>query len=174
MAKRSLIIAALLLSLFPALSSAQYRTRKFTITSIVFRSGELIPPEYTCEGRNINPPLKFACIPEKTKSMALIMEDPDVPQGIYVHWVRYNIPPKRTIAPDSLPGKPGKTDASEKGLYVGPCPRSGVHRYYFKIYALNSQLEFKSPPTKEELEKAMHGHILASAELIGLYSKQPQ
>jgi len=175
MFKRSLIIAALLLSLFPALSSAQQRTKGFKLTSLVFRPGEYIPSEYTCEGRNINPPLTFNRIPDKTKSLALIMEDPDVIQGVFVHWILYNLPVKRVLHANSQPGKPGKTDASEKGLYSGPCPRSlGAHRYHFKAYALNTMLEFKQPPAKEQLEMAMAGHILARAELIGLYSKQEQ
>jgi hypothetical protein len=174
MVKRTLIIAAFLLSLFPALSSAQYRVTKFKLISTVFRAGELIPQEYTCEGRNIHPPLLFEHIPEKTISLALIMEDPDVPQGVFVHWILYNMPPKRTIPPNKDPGKPGKTDASEKGIYSGPCPHSGVHHYHFKAYALNTMLAFKHPPAKEELEVAMEGHIVDKAELIGTYSKQQQ
>jgi Raf kinase inhibitor-like YbhB/YbcL family protein len=174
MAKQSLIIVALLLLLFPVLSSAQNRNVKFTLTSLVFRQGERIPVDYTCEGRNINPPLKISPIPEKAKSLVLIMEDPDVPQGVFVHWLVYNLPPKRVLHEDNHKGKLGRTDASEKGLYSGPCPHSGVHRYHFKAYALDTMLEFKHPPIKEELEKAMIGHILDKSELIGLYSKNTQ
>jgi Raf kinase inhibitor-like YbhB/YbcL family protein len=171
MANRSPIIAALFLLLFPILSPAQDQAEKLTLTSIVFRTGEFLPTQYTCEGLNINPPLTVYSIPTRTKSMALIMEDPDAPAGIWVHWLVYNMPPKRLFPENSLPGKPGKTDSSEKGLYAGPCPPAGVHRYYFKLYALDSELEFDHLPIKEELEAAMQGHILARAELIGLYRK---
>jgi Raf kinase inhibitor-like YbhB/YbcL family protein len=174
MVKRSLVIAALLLSLFPALSSAQHKEVKFRLTSLVFRAGELIPAYYTCEGRNVNPPLKISPIPEKAKSLAVIMEDPDVPRGVFVHWIVYNLPPKRVLHENSRLGKYGKTDASEKGGYFGPCPHSGVHHYHFKAYALDTMLEFKRPPTKEELERAMTGHILDRSELIGLYKKNEQ
>jgi hypothetical protein len=152
----------------------QEKPKKLKINSLVFKPGQYIPAEYTCEGSNINPPLTFSGIPAKTKSLALIMEDPDVPQGVWVHWILYNIPPKRILQADSHPGKPGKNDSNGKGLYAGPCPPSGVHRYYFKVYALNNELDFKHPPGKEELENAMNGHILDKAEIFGLYSKGSQ
>jgi Raf kinase inhibitor-like YbhB/YbcL family protein len=175
MARRSIIIAAVLLSLLPVLSLAQTKkAAKFSISSLVFKPGEFIPVDYTCEGRNVNPPLGFSTTPPKTKSLALIMEDPDVPSGVWVHWIVYNIHPVRWIPEDNLPGQPGKTDSNEKGIYSGPCPPAGVHRYHFKAYALDTELEFKSRPTKEELEMAMQGHILDRCEMIGLYKKGSQ
>ncbi len=142
-----------------------------TLTSPVFEDGRLIPEEYTCEGRNINPPLYISNLPDKTVSMALIMEDPDAPGGGLVHWVMYNIPPATVIKADDAPGVQaanGKGDSH----YTGPCPPTGVHHYHFKIYALDVKLDLIQNADKAKVLEKMNGHVLASAELIGLYRKE--
>jgi len=140
------------------------------ITSPAFKHNEYMPAKYTCEGEDINPPLIISGIPERTKSLALIMDDPDAPIGVWVHWVVFDITPITRIEEKSVPGKLGTTNSGRKD-YHGPCPPSGTHRYFFKIYALDTQLNLKEGITKGQLEKAMQGHILGKAELIGLYKR---
>ena len=123
--------------------------------------------------RNVNPPLFFSDIPKNAKSLALIMDDPDAPMGTFVHWVLYNIPPLVSeIKEDSIPQEVsvGKNGAG-KDNYIGPCPPSGTHRYFFKLYALDSLLNFDTSPDKKAVEQAMERHILAKTELIGLYNR---
>jgi Raf kinase inhibitor-like YbhB/YbcL family protein len=152
---------------------------KFAITSTAFKEGEMIPQKYTCDGQNISPPLKWESIPAQTKSLALIVDDPDAPAGIWVHWVIFNIPPTATGLPENVPTKTsladgsvqGKNDSREIG-YDGPCPPGGTHRYYFKLYALDTMLKLSSGVTKPELLKAMEGHIVAQAQLMGRYSRK--
>jgi len=141
------------------------------ITSSQFKHNEVIPAKYTCEGEQVNPPLDLSGIPENTQSLALIVDDPDALRGTWVHWVVFDIPVVKHIEEDSVPGKLGLTD-SGKMDYHGPCPPSGTHRYFFKIYALDTQLNLREGITKGELEKAMQGHILDKAELIGLYKRR--
>lgn len=141
------------------------------ITS-VFANNTKIPSKYTCDGENINPPLSFSDIPANARSLVLIMEDPDAPSGTWVHWIVFNIIPETNeISENSLPenAAEGMTSFGEKG-YGGPCPPSGVHRYFFKLYALDTVLELKNPD-KTELEEKMQSHILDEAEIIGLYSR---
>ncbi len=140
----------------------------------VFDNNERIPGRYTCDGRNINPGLEISEIPEKTKSFALIVDDPDAPAGTWVHWIIFNIPPTIIkIEENSIPthSKQGTNDF-KKLDYGGPCPPSGTHKYFFKIYALDSELELEEGASKKELENAMKEHILEKAELIGLYSRE--
>lgn len=136
------------------------------VTSSVFESGRAIPKKYACEGKNINPPLSIYDIPEKTKSMALIIEDLDVPQ--FDHWLVWNIAPLKEIRENSVPGIQGKNGSGEDN-YTGPCPPSGTHRYAFKVFALDVELTLEKGANKKALEKAMKKHILAQGELIGLY-----
>lgn len=141
------------------------------ITSSAFNHNEYIPSKYTCDGENVNPPLTFSGVPEKALSLALICDDPDAPGGIWVHWVVWNIPiSTKEIAQHSVPGRQGVTDFGSKG-YGGPCPPSGTHRYFFKLYALDTKLNVSEAATKKDVEKTMEGHILAHAELIGLYKR---
>lgn len=140
------------------------------LTSLAFSNNRSIPQKYTCEGEDVNPPLFIASIPEKAKSLALIVDDPDAPGGMWVHWVVFNIKMTDAIDEDSVPGIQGINDFGKKD-YGGPCPPSGTHHYYFKIYALDSELVLREGATKTALEKAMEGHILGQAELIGLYKK---
>lgn len=143
------------------------------ITSPIFKQNDFIPLKYTCDGENISPPLMISDVPENTASLALIVDDPDAPSKTWVHWVLFNINPmveeiiEATIPTGALTGLTdfGNTD------YGGPCPPSGTHRYFFKLYALDIKLDLPAGATKPEVERAMSGHILDSAELIGLYSR---
>lgn len=140
------------------------------ITSPEFEHNAMIPSQFTCDGEDINPPLIIEDIPPETKSLALIVDDPDAPMGTWVHWVVYDIPVTNQIQEDSIPGKQGMNDFRKKD-YGGPCPPSGTHRYFFKLYALDQELNLEEGLSKKDLEDAMEGHILAQAELIGLYKR---
>lgn len=144
------------------------------ITSPAFESEQQIPAKYTCDGDNVNPPLVFEDIPEQAKSLVLIMDDPDAPDKTWVHWILYNISPNiEFINENSKPGTAlvGLNDF-EKNDYGGPCPPSGTHRYFFKLYALSEKLEDMPEFTdKDMLIEAMNTLVIESAELIGLYSK---
>jgi len=151
-------------------------------TSSAFQQGGSIPAKYTCEGQDVSPPLAWSGAPGNIKSYALIVDDPDAPdpakpQRVYVHWVLYNIPASTSSLPEnaSKSGLPkgavqGKNDWG-KAEYGGPCPPIGRHRYFFKLYALDTALTGLSSPTKADLEKAMKGHVIDSGELMGTYQK---
>lgn len=153
-----------------------------SISSPEFRNNGEIPPVYTCDGENISPPLEWAGLPEGTRSLALIVDDPDVPdpkapKRTWVHWVLYNIPVATSglpqgVQPSHLPDgtRQGMNDSNRAG-YGSPCPPIGRHRYFFKLYALDTELNDLNSPTKDTLLKAMDGHVLESAELIGTYQK---
>ncbi len=148
------------------------------ITCPSFAQGEMIPAVYTCDGRDLSPPLQWTEAPSGTRSFALISDDPDAPVGTWVHWVVWNIPssmnsleenqPKKDVLPGGI--RQGTTDFRRIG-YGGPCPPSGTHRYTFKLYALDTVLELPPTTTKAQLEKAMKGHVLAQAELMGKYRR---
>lgn len=148
------------------------------ISSTVFTEGREIPRKYTCDSNDISPPLEFSDVPAGAQSLALICDDPDAPGMTWVHWVYYDIPltskglPER-VAPDDTPspgGTQGITDFRRIG-YGGPCPPGGTHRYFFKLYALDSELGLPAGKNKEELLEAMRGHIIAEARLMGTYSR---
>ncbi len=141
------------------------------LTSQDFRHNQLIPAKFTCQGEDINPGLIIDDIPKEAKSLVLIVDDPDAPGGMWVHWVVYDIPVLPRIEENSIPGKQGLNDFGRKN-YGGPCPPSGTHRYFFKIYALDKKLNLAEGINKQELEKAMEEHILDKAGLIGLYKKE--
>ncbi|MCX5694706.1 MAG: YbhB/YbcL family Raf kinase inhibitor-like protein [Candidatus Omnitrophica bacterium] len=136
-----------------------------------FKDGQYIPAKFTCEGEDISPALIIKQLPEKTKSLALIVDDPDAPTGTWVHWVVFDIAPATEIKENSIPGTQGINTAGGKN-YHGPCPPFGVHRYFFKLYALNIMLNLKEKVNKDQLEKSMQGHVLANAQLSGLYQKK--
>jgi Raf kinase inhibitor-like YbhB/YbcL family protein len=149
-----------------------------TITSTAFTDGGMIPREYTCDGRDISPPLAWDGVPEGTISLAIICDDPDAPVGTWVHWVLFNIPATVNKLPQSmLPDKVLESGARHgindfrKFGYGGPCPPGGTHRYYFKIYALDIELTQEPGLTKAELLKAMKGHILAEGQVMGRYKR---
>ena len=142
-----------------------------SIRSVAFSHGGSIPPKYTCEGENVNPPLEISDLPENTRSLALIVEDPDAPRGVYDHWIVWNIPPGEAIGENSSPGISGKNSFGNSG-YGGPCPPSGSHRYFFKVYALDGELDIQTGADKRTLQDAMKGHVLGSGELMGHYQKR--
>lgn len=150
----------------------QHGGMNMNITSPSFEQNKPIPSQFTCEGNDMNPPLSIKDIPAGTKSLALIVDDPDAPMGTWVHWVVFNIPVALvTIAENSIPGTQGHNDFGRTD-YGGPCPPSGTHRYFFKVFALDTVLNLKEGADKKTLEKTMQGHILATAELVGLYKKR--
>jgi len=140
------------------------------VFSSAFESNHTIPRKYTCNAENINPPLEFISIPEKAESLVLIMDDPDAPMKIFTHWIVWNIVPIAKIDEDSIPGVEGINDFRKIG-YGGPCPPSGTHRYFFRVYALDKQLGLKAGTSRKKLESEMIGHIIAEGELMGKYSK---
>ncbi|PYI90005.1 MAG: YbhB/YbcL family Raf kinase inhibitor-like protein [Verrucomicrobia bacterium] len=149
------------------------------VTSTAFKEGQPIPRQYTCDGVNISPPLEWNGTPKSAKTIAIIADDPDAPSGTFVHWVVYNLPAENIGLVENLPtteslkagGFQGKNDFQKIG-YGGPCPPSGTHRYFFKVYALDSELALKAGATKADVEKAMQGHIVAQAQLMGTYRRQ--
>lgn len=144
------------------------------LLSPAFRHNEYIPRQYTCDGANVNPPLNILDVPQAAKSLVLIVDDPDAPRGDWVHWTVWNIDPKTvSLGENSVPSgaREGQTDFGKPG-YGGPCPPSGVHRYYFKLYALDSELSLDNRAAKSDLERAMTGRIVGQSTLIGLYKRQ--
>lgn len=147
---------------------------KFTLASPAFDHQKQIPAKYTCDGENISPQIHWENAPEGTQSFALIVDDPDAPKKVWVHWVVFNIPADAKSLKEGIrTGNfvQGMTDFGSVG-FGGPCPPSGTHRYYFKLYALDTILDLPEGATKEELLKAMNGHILDQTELIGLYQRK--
>ena len=127
-------------------------------------------PLFTCQGDDVNPELIIEGLPDGVKTLALIVDDPDAPMGTWVHWVVYDIPVITKIEENSIPGKQGGNDFGRKN-YGGPCPPSGTHRYFFKLYALDTLLDLPEGINKEDLEGVIQGHILDKTELVGLYKK---
>ena len=158
-------------------TSTEETAMPFTLSSSAFTQGQPIPAAYSCKGRDISPALAWTEPPANTQSFALIMDDPDAPAGTWVHWVIYNIPASTRGLPEGVPTDAQLSDGSLQGTtsarstgYHGPCPPSGTHRYFFKLYALDTSLSIASA-NKEKLLKAMDGHILAQTELMGTFSK---
>jgi Raf kinase inhibitor-like YbhB/YbcL family protein len=145
--------------------------KKIDISSAAFNENEMIPRRYTCDGKNVNPALNFDHIPSGTHTLAIIVDDPDAPGGNWVHWAIWNIPVTHHLKEDHAPGIQGINDF-KKNEYGGPCPPSGTHRYFFKVYALDCLLDIPKNSNKQILEKAMAGHILGFGELIGLYKRE--
>lgn len=144
---------------------------KLKITSDAFDHNEFIPSNYTCEGENFNPPLRIDHIPREAVCLAIIVDDPDAPAGTFTHWVVWNIPPRPLIEENTLTGGVEGLNDYHKHNFMGSCPPSGTHRYFFKVYALDSMLQLDPKSGKDVLEKAMRGKVLAYGELIGLYEK---
>jgi Raf kinase inhibitor-like YbhB/YbcL family protein len=150
----------------------QRRFGDMILSSSAFEDNGAIPSEYTCDGVDVSPPLSFSNIPENTKSLALIMDDPDAPMGTWVHWLVWNIPANKTgfSKGENITYPQGKNDFGNFN-YGGPCPPSGTHRYFFKLYALETTLQLNKGSTKKQLESAMSGHIIEEAQLIGTYER---
>lgn len=148
------------------------------LTSAAFEPGASIPTKYTCDGDDISPPLGWTDPPQDTRSFALIVDDPDAPGGTWVHWLLYNLPPEARALPEDVPPDAELSDGSRHGQnswkrlgYGGPCPPSGTHRYFFKLYALDTLLDPDTVKDKEQLLQAIEGHILAQTELMGTFSR---
>jgi Raf kinase inhibitor-like YbhB/YbcL family protein len=154
-------------------STATEATMSLTLTSDAFANGQSIPAKYSCVGKNISPALAWNEPPAGTQSFALIVDDPDAPAGTWVHWVLFNIPVSTLSLDESMDtsAMSAGRNSSGKMSYDGPCPPSGTHRYFFKLYALDSTLSLSPGATKEQLLAAMKGHILAQGELMGTFSK---
>jgi Raf kinase inhibitor-like YbhB/YbcL family protein len=153
----------------------------FTLTSTAFREGAGIPVKYTCDGDDVSPPLAWSGAPARTASFALIADDPDAPAGTWVHWVLYNLPANAAALPENVAqvetldlggARQGRNDFRHPG-YGGPCPPPGpAHRYFFKLYALDTVLQLRPAPQKKDLEQAMEGHTLGMAQLMGTYARK--
>ncbi len=143
---------------------------KLTVRSSAFENNKLIPQKYTCDGEDVNPPLTIEGIPKEAKSLTLLMDDPDAPSGTFDHWVVWNIPASTSkIGENTVPGTEGINSARTRG-YHGPCPPAR-HRYFFKVYALDQELQLAPNSKKKDVEKAMQGHVLAKGELMGFYER---
>ncbi len=166
------IIAGALAIVMAAIVSFAAGGAKMKITSSAFQEGANIPSKFTCEGADTSPPLQIADVPSRAKSLALIVDDPDAPSGLFTHWMVWNISPQTgTIGEGAAPkGVQGTNDSGKSG-YGGPCPPSGTHRYYFKIFALDRELDLPFGAKRGQLDAAMKGHVVGQAELMGKYSK---
>lgn len=148
------------------------------LQSSAFKATGTIPQKYTCEGQDVSPPLSWDAPPEGTQSLALIADDPDAPSGTFVHWVVYNLPASARSLPEAVPtsstlspgGVQGQNNFGNVG-FGGPCPPSGTHRYFFKLYALDTELDLQAGASKADVVEAMAGHIVGHAELMGTYSR---
>ncbi len=148
------------------------------IKSSAFNEGASIPSKYTCDGQDVSPPLTWSGAPADAKSFALISDDPDAPVGTWVHWVAWNIPASASSLKEDMDKGASLSDGTKQGMsdfkrpgYGGPCPPSGTHRYFFKLYALDTTLNIPAASTKKDLEGAMKGHILAQTQLMGTYTR---
>jgi Raf kinase inhibitor-like YbhB/YbcL family protein len=141
------------------------------VTSPDFKNNALIPERFTCEGQNTSPALQIKNIPDGTKTLAIVLFDPDASTDGFVHWVLWNLPPSGNIAENIADGSKGFNGKGEAG-YTGPCPPSGIHHYQFTVYALDTEFPLPATTGKKELEAAMNGHILAQGMLTGLYQKK--
>jgi Raf kinase inhibitor-like YbhB/YbcL family protein len=170
-----------ILNISPSLAAE--KTMTLRLTSPAFADGQPIPVKYTCEGKDLSPPLMWSDIPNRVRSLVLIVDDPDAPDPkapkmTWVHWVLYNLPPNTTglaegVQAESLPrGTEVGLNDWKRATYGGPCPPIGRHRYFHKLYALDTVLSGLDRPTKSEIEAAMKGHVLAEAQLVGTYQKR--
>ena len=148
------------------------------LTSSAFSEGGELPPKYTCDGENVSPPLSWTAVPPAARSLALIVEDPDTAYGAFAHWVLYHLPPGDGSLSEAVPQTPALRDGAMQGKndfgragYGGPCPPSGTHRYFFRLYALDSHLQIREGATREHVDAGMRGHIIAKAALMGRYGR---
>ncbi|NUM73118.1 YbhB/YbcL family Raf kinase inhibitor-like protein [candidate division KSB1 bacterium] len=149
------------------------------LKSLVFDAGGSIPKKYTCDGPDLSPPLIWNTVPDRTQSLALICDDPDAPMGVWVHWVIFNLPADARELPEGVPPQKMLPNGAKQGLndfrrigYGGPCPPSGEHRYFFKLFALDAKLDLEAGAKKADLLKAMEGHILSESKLMGKYRRR--
>jgi len=159
--------------LLAVISSFAAGGARMKVTSSAFHEGANIPSKFTCDGSDTSPPLQIAGVPSGAKSLVLIVDDPDAPGGLFTHWLAWNIPPQTgSIAEGSAPkGVQGANDFGKSG-YRGPCPPPGTHRYSFKIFALDRELELGSGAKRSQVDAAMKGHVIAQGELVGRYARE--
>lgn len=150
----------------------------FTVSSSAFPEGGKIPRRYTCDGEDISPPLEWRDPPEGTKALALIMDDPDAPRGTWLHWLLFDLPGAARSIAESVPARAKLENGGTHGKnswgrsdYGGPCPPAGTHRYFFRLYALREPLGLPAGASVEQVRRAMEGHILSEAELMGTYGR---
>ena len=169
---RAIIAGALAIALGSIVSFAAGGA-KMKITSSAFQEGGNIPPKFTCDSADTSPPLQIAEVPSGAKSLALVVDDPDAPSGLFTHWMVWNISPQTgTLEEGSTPtGVQGANDFGKSG-YGGPCPPSGTHRYYFKIFALDRELDLPPGAKRSRLDAAMKGHVVAQGQLMGRYARK--
>jgi Raf kinase inhibitor-like YbhB/YbcL family protein len=148
------------------------------ITSPAFEDGGEIPRKYTCDDLDMSPPIEWTDVPEGTKTIAIVCDDPDAPMNTWIHWVIFNIPGDETRLPENVPPEKELANGAKQGMndfhkvgYGGPCPPSGMHRYFFKIYALDTALDLPAGISKSHLMIAMEGHVLSQSHLMGTYSR---
>jgi Raf kinase inhibitor-like YbhB/YbcL family protein len=168
-----MIFAGLLAIALVAIVSFAAGGAKMKITSSAFQEGGNIPSKFTCDGGDTSPPLQITDVPSGAKNLVLIVDDPDAPNGLFTHWVVWNISPQtNTIAEGTAPkGVYGTNDFGKSG-YGGPCPPSGTHRYYYKIFALDRELDLPAGTKRSQLDSEMKGHVVAQGELMGRYSRK--
>lgn len=162
----------------PAAKQSPDQKSEIKVTSVAFKEGQPIPRQYTCAGVNISPPLEWSGVPKAAKTIAIIVNDPDAPSGDWVHWVLYNVPADNIGFVENVPatetlkagGFQGKNDFGKVG-YGGPCPPAGTHRYFFKLYAVDTELPLKAGATWAELQTALDDHVVAQGQLMGTYQK---
>ena len=154
-------------------SSESFMAETMQLTSSAFQHTTLIPPHFTCDADDVSPPLSWSSIPDGTKSLALIMDDPDATNGTWVHWIVFNMPPTlESIEEGKEPEGVAGNNSWGRGGWGGPCPPTGTHRYFFKLYALDTMLDLPLGASKSDILAAMEGHMLAEAELIGKYKRE--
>ena len=178
---RSLAMTVCLISLpaaILALAAIGGNQMDLKLTSASFSEGAMIPKQYTCDGKDISPPLAWSGVPPSAVTLALIADDPDAPTGVWVHWVLFNIPLSTQNLPENVPARKALPDGAKQGTndfgrigYGGPCPPGGTHRYFFKLYALDAELKLDAGASKAQLLKAMEGHILAQGQLMGRFKR---
>src|SRR5437879_3321340 len=173
MMKITMVGAGVIIAATIALSAYAAGGAKMKITSSAFQQGASIPSKFTCDGGDTSPPLEIDEIPAEAKSLVLIVDDPDAPSGLFTHLIMWNIPAqKMSIGEGNLPkGVQGTNDFGKSG-YGGPCPPSGTHRYFFKIFALDRELDLPAGARRRQLDAAMKGHVVAQGELMGRYSRK--
>lgn len=167
------IITAAVAMLFLAMASFAAGGGRMTITSPAFQQGGDIPLKFTCDGRNTSPPLQITGVPSEAKTLVVIADDPDAPGGLFTHWLVWNIPPQTNSIPEGIApkGVHGANDFGKSG-YGAPCPPSGAHRYYFRVFALDRELDLQSGAKRSRVNAAMKGHVIAQGELMGRYARK--
>ena len=170
---RKLICTGAAVMLLAAIAAFAAETARMKITSSAFHEGGNVPSKFTCEGSDTSPPLQITGVPSGAQSLVLIADDPDAPSGVFTHWLIWNIPPRINSIPESSApkGVHGTNDFGKSG-YKGPCPPSGVHKYSFKVFALDRELDLRGGAKRTQLDAAMKGHVIAQGELVARYGRK--